>query len=375
MNIYYQKRLIFRGLFKVNRFFRIMLLVFSSYLSVCLIAFPKDGLEAGAYAITLCLSSVIPALFPYLISSGCFSSFGAAKVLSRYLSPIMRPLFGIPGCGAISFVLGMVSGYPIGAVCANDLYTRGQCTKREAERMLAFCNNSGPLFVMSIVGVSFLKSPHLGILLYISHIMSAVLTGIIFRTLTFSPEEAPRLLPQKTSPKIKNTLQTFGGIMDSSVFTMLKICGFIIFFTVFSMSLPKTLLSPYIHSLLEITGGLKSLSVLEMDLSLKLPLISFFVAFSGLSVMLQVGAITSASGLSLKPYVLGKLIQGVLSFFITRILISKLPLTFDVFKENAIGEVTLSPYSVFSYSFFMLIFAVLLLGTILALCRIRRSLD
>lgn len=356
----------------MNRFFRIMLLVFSSYLSVCLILLPKEGLEAGAYAINLCLSSVIPALFPYLISSGCFSSFGAAKVFSRYLSPIMKPLFGIPGCGAISFVLGMVSGYPIGAVCANDLYLKGECTKPQAERMLAFCNNSGPLFVMSVVGVSFLKSPHLGVLLYISHIMSAVLTGIIFRTLTFGPETPPKLLPATVSPQIKNALQTFGGIMDSSVFTMLKICGFIIFFTVFSMSLPKTFLSPFVHSLLEITGGLKSLSLLEMHLSLKLPLMSFFVAFSGLSVMLQVGAIISPSGLSLKPYVLGKLIQGILSFFITKILISKLPLTFDVFKENAIGKISLSPYSVFTCSISMLIFACLVLGIMLIFCKMRR---
>ncbi len=354
----------------MKRFVRIFLLGAVIYLSLYLVMFPAESLESGAFALTLCFRSVIPALFPYLVCSGCLSVFGAAKIFSRYLSPVMRPLFGVPGSGAIALVLGTVSGYPIGAVCAADLYFSGECTKTEAERLLAFCNNSGPLFVVSVVGCSFLKSPHTGMLLYLSHVLSAVLTGIIFRTLVRQKHmPTPHLLP-KTAPNTKNTLSEFGRVLDSAVFAILKICGFVVFFTVFVSSLPKTPLSPYIHSLIEITGGTAALISSDTAYNLKLPLVSFFIAFSGLSVILQVGAVTAPAKLSLKPFIWGKLIQGVLSFFITHILVSNLSESTDAFAKNAAWEVNILPYDVFVSSVFMLLFGLIVLFSILGIARI-----
>lgn len=161
--------------------------------------------------------------------------------------------------------------------------------------------------------------------------------------------------------------------MDSAIFSMLKICGFVVFFTVFANSLPKTSFSPYIHSILEITGGIKVLSALSIDNGLKLSLISFFLAFSGVSVMMQIGAIVGDAQLSLKPYFFGKLLQGGLSFVITKILISRLPQASLVFKENAVETAFLPSHSVLLYSLVMLAFALAVLLVWLALSAIRRK--
>ena len=167
--------------FCFNKILKLTFLLSILHMSLFLIIFPSACIETGRDAVNLCLTSVVPSLFPFLICSGFFSTSGAASVLSRYLSPLMRPLFNLPGCGAMAFVLGVVSGYPVGAACAADLYISGQCTKTEAERMCAFCNNSGPLFIMSVVGCGFLSCPQAGRYIYISHILSAIIVGIIFR--------------------------------------------------------------------------------------------------------------------------------------------------------------------------------------------------
>ena len=50
-----------------------------------------------------------------------------------------------------AFVLGLISGYPMGAKIVTDLRTNNNCTKDEGERMLCFTNNSGPLFIIGTV--------------------------------------------------------------------------------------------------------------------------------------------------------------------------------------------------------------------------------
>lgn len=355
----------------MQKFFQKAALLAVVFLAISLICDPKSGIDAGREALSLCADSVIPALLPYLICSGFISRSGFASSFSRYLSPIMRPLFGVPGSGSIAFVLGSVSGYPIGAVCVRDLYLSGECSKNEAQRMLAFCNNSGPLFIMSVVGCGILGDITLGRLLYISHLFAAVLVGIVLRTFGKCESQTIRTLPKIPSLKNEKPLQIIGEVMDSAIFTILKICGFVIFFSVFAKLLPKTRISPFFHPLLEIVGGISSLSAASLSGQLKLPLISFFLAFSGISVMFQVGAVVANTGLSLKTYFFGKLLQGGFSFILTKILLSRLPQSTDVFAKSADWEVFASPHNAFVSSICMLILAMLVLALLFWVCVLR----
>ena len=57
------------------------------------------------------------------------------------------------GSGAFALAMGITSGYPVGAKVASDLYKDKLCSKIEAERLIAFTNSSGPLFVIGAIGV------------------------------------------------------------------------------------------------------------------------------------------------------------------------------------------------------------------------------
>ena len=310
------------------RLFKSVFFILILYLTVFLVILPQNCLSAAKEGIDMCLNTVIPSLFPFFVCSGLLSASGFSIMCGKILSPFMRPLFRLPGASALTFLLGTVSGYPVGAASASELYESGQCTKNEAERMIAFCNNSSPLFVIGVVGTGFLGNPSLGYLLYASHIISALIVGIIFRFYGNASSSNRKTLPPSTSPRSKkNVILSFGGIIDSSVSSTLKVCGFIIFFSVFSEAIPENFLKPYICSLTEISGGLLSLTQATPSHNMLLPLISFFLGFSGLSILLQITSITSPKGLSAKLLIPGKILQGVISCIMTLFLTKIFPIS------------------------------------------------
>ena len=103
-------------------------------------------------ALVLCARSVIPSLFPFLVISSLLLFLGFGQLTAPWLAGLMEPLFRVPGAGSAALLLGLIGGYPIGAQTAAELYRGGLVTRAEAERLLAFCNNSNPVFLISVLG-------------------------------------------------------------------------------------------------------------------------------------------------------------------------------------------------------------------------------
>ena len=149
--------------------------------ALAMVCWPQEISAAVKEGMGLCYNVIIPSLFPFFILTSLVISLGLAGYLGRLMEPIMRPLFRLPGACAAPLALGFVGGYPVGARAALTLYENGQCTKTEAERLLAFCNNSNPVFLVSVLGVGVFGSVRAGVYLWLIHILSALLTGLLFR--------------------------------------------------------------------------------------------------------------------------------------------------------------------------------------------------
>ena len=284
------------------------------YMVSAMIISPANSIDAAKAALNICAEIVIPTLFPFIFCGNMLIALGAARIAGRVFSKAMYPLFGVSGAGALAFTLGAVSGYPVGAVCAASLYASGECSKTEAEKLLIFCNNSGPMFIIGAVGIGMLNNYRLGIFLYIIHILSAVICGVIFKN--YNKNYAEKFLPPaREDAKLKTAALDIGAAVVKSVNTILLICGFIIIFAVFVGAIPDLPFRSYVYAALEITGGIAAL-LRESTLNV-LPLISFFMGFSGISVLAQVYAVVKPSGLSIKPYIIGKLLQGIVAFLLT----------------------------------------------------------
>jgi len=292
-----------------------LVLACALYMSAVMIISPTGCIGAAKEAISVCKEVVIPTLFPFIFCGNIFIELGAARIIGRYLSRLMLPMFNVSGAGAIALVLGIISGYPVGAICAASLYQSGECSKAESERLLAFCNNSGPMFIIGAIGTGMLGSHKIGVFLYIVHILSALFCGIIFKGYG-KKENTIFLPPAKEEADKKTAALDIGAAVIKSVNTVFMICGFIITFAVFTNALPQGNIRRFLYPFLEITGGIKNIAQGDVNV-LTLPVISFFTAFSGISVLCQVYGITKPAGLSLLPYFSGKLLQGIIAFALT----------------------------------------------------------
>lgn len=263
-----------------------------------------DAAQAVRDALALCVQSVIPALFPFFVVSSLFIDLGCAAVLGRSLAPIMRRLFGVSGAGGTAFLLGIIGGYPVGGRTAGELYRSGQCEREECERLLAFCNNAGPSFILGIAGLGCFGSVRVGAWLYLIHVGAAVMVGLLFRS---TSRQMGR--PEKTeTPRWADALieAVRGGAMS-----MVNICAFVVFFLVILRLFSRFtgIQHGAILGIVEMTNGILRLANDRRGFIWAAGLLGW----GGLSVHCQTAAVLSGSGLSLKRYFIGKALQAAIS--------------------------------------------------------------
>ena len=161
--------------------------------TLALVLWPEQSMEAMRDGLRLCGNVILPSLFPFFVLSSLVVELGMSRYLGKLLEPVMAPLFRVNGNCAAALALGFIGGYPVGARTAIQIYENGQCTRTEAERMLAFCNNSGPAFILGVVGAGVFGSGTAGLLLYLAHLLAPRPSGAGGRSSRrlVSPEPLP----------------------------------------------------------------------------------------------------------------------------------------------------------------------------------------
>lgn len=53
--------------------------------------------------------------FPFFIATELLSHTNVIAILGKFFNRFMRPLFNVPGEGSYPLIMGIVSGYPVGA--------------------------------------------------------------------------------------------------------------------------------------------------------------------------------------------------------------------------------------------------------------------
>ena len=163
-------------------------------ITICLVIFSKSNLTATKNGLALWATCVVPALFPFFVVTNVLTQTKVVSFVGRLLDKFMRPFFNVPGVGGFAFIMGLISGYPVGAKIVSDFRENGLVTKDEGERMLAFTNNSGPLFIISSVGISLFGDTKTGMLLLLTHILSCITVGIILGKFSKKSDEDFRKL-------------------------------------------------------------------------------------------------------------------------------------------------------------------------------------
>ena len=308
------------------------LLLMGSWLRV------PDTVGSAAYrGLCLCAEVLIPSLFPFFVLSNLFIRRRYHQYVSAALSPVMQPLFGVEAAGAGALVLGSVGGYPIGAATAVALYDEGSLDARQTSRLLGFCNNAGPGFIFGVMGAGIFGSVKAGLLLYLVHLLSAVLVGAAAGFWRGESIKQHKRNCVSKEPEEQFSASFVASIRDAAS-TMLNVCGFLVFFSVMLAFLRTTPVFSIPMELLQKLPGMDSQTVNGllsgmMELStgasllnsqvphfILLPICAFLLGWGGLCVHCQVLSICGDRPIAMGPYFRGKFVQGLLSAAICVIL-------------------------------------------------------
>lgn len=309
-----------------------------------LVIFSRENIMAANKALILWATVVVPSLLPFFILAELLTHTPFLKYLNKICTPLMKPIFNVSGEGSFALIMGLLSGYPVGAKIVSNLRKDNMCTKVECERLIAFTNNSGPLFIIGTVGASLFKDTRTGILLFITHLLGALTVGFLFRFYKCSDRESINVIKSKIGYKENCNFSNLGRILSeailSSVNTILLIGGYVLIFSVITSILINThvleilsitvnpILSIFnisnefstgiLSGLMELTNGINMIAVVPSHyININILICSFLLGCGGLSVFLQVYSIISEVDISIKAYAIGKILHGSFSCFYT----------------------------------------------------------
>ena len=322
---------------------RFSLLIIASVLFFLFLITPDTVQKAAYESVLFCSAVVIPSLFPGFVLSNLILSLSTEGSISRrkgFLSRIFQPPAGVR-----CWLIGLLAGFPAAADCTCRMYASGILTKDEGERLLAFTNNPGIVFVICAVGSSLFGSVRIGLFLWGILTVSALYVGILF-----SRKKLAHRHKTNPSPPKSKTASLFPDAVTKAVSAVLNVCGFILFFRVLIAALTATVplnsFRIFLSGLLEITCGISALTDFTQASA---SIASFILSWSGFSIHFQILNLTARSGLSLRYYFPGKIIQALISSILTWGLY---PIFFSQPKERDLIHLTVTILLIAGIPFF-----------------------
>lgn len=271
--------------------------VFSIFTLFFIIIDPKTGSQSAYEAINMCIKSVIPSIFPFLI----LGNFIASDLCSCSI-PYMDSMLRIPKKTSGYFLLSLVCGYPVGAGLLQKAYDSNFLSKQDLQRMVCFCNNASPAFIIGIL--SSIVGLRASVFMWVIQALSSLMLGILL------PNEAMNQQNEKGL-----NIDKSGSFMSASVITMANICGWVIAFKIIIAYLYKLLpLKGLFYALLtgvlELTNGIFALSELR-SLRAIYTIAAFMLSFGGICVVIQTKSI--APTISIRKLLTGRLLHAGIS--------------------------------------------------------------
>lgn len=273
---------------------------------------PETAILGIASGLQVCVHTILPILFPFIVLSNIWISLGYDRSLTTLISPLFTKFFHLPGRAASAFLLGILGGYPIGVKTVAQLYAEGQLTKTEAEATVSFTNNAGPAFLIAVIGYGLFQQPMIGAVIWGIQIISAIVIGCLLQ-----PDATTISHTIDTGHRAPSVLHSISKSINQAGSSSINICIYVLFFSILTKFLtertPQSVPSTIIISMLELTSGSKLLATLGISQELLFVICTAIAVWGGLCVHCQTISILEDCGLSQSRYWFGKLLQTILS--------------------------------------------------------------
>lgn len=248
------------------------------------------------------ITKLFPASFIIYILSSILIDYGIINYLSK---------LKLNGAVIYITIMSFISGFPSGAKYTKELLEKDLITTEEANFLITYTNFSNPIFLLG--SISSVLTKKIAIKILVITIISNFIIYLLFRVngkkniITISTAKV------NFSTSLKNG--TIGAIK-----TLLIVYSSSLFFYLISVIINKYIfLRPInyviVNSFFDLTKGIFSTALLS-DVTTRTLLILIFLSFGSLSIHIQVKSIISDTSIKYKNYLLGRILQVIISIVI-----------------------------------------------------------
>lgn len=302
-------------------------------LCITALLFSKECSKGAESGIGLCLSTLVPSLFPFMVLASYITESGLAEKIGRHLSWLTKPLFGLDGCFASAILLSVTGGYPVGAKSVNSLYKKGVANENECKQASLFLVCSGPGFLVNFIGTQLYSSIEIGFIIFVAQCISVLVLGFVlkfvYRNKSDNNSNVEILLntPQKGDALVKSVLDGARG--------MFAICAFVVLFSAFteifcSHITDENIQEPFLI-LTEVCGAVTTVSK-----DLPIEVVAFSAGFGGLCVHFQIFSALGDIKVNKLLFFVCRILQGLITALFTHLGIKIFSVTTDVFSTATV---------------------------------------
>ncbi len=293
---------------------------------ICFIVLPSALISGATRGLLICSDVIIPSLFPFTAISLFLFNCGFMRYIEKALNPVSRKIFGLGGRAFCVVLISFVGGFPVGARLIDELVGSKYISENTARRMLCYCVNPGPAFIIIGIGQTLLKNNAVGVVLFVSNILSSLIICLIL-----SIKEKKETVKKEVSYNNAISLSEIfvKSVADASS-SIIGICGFVILFSTLI-----GILSDFSHN--ETTDKLLALFEISNGtvlLSKNIPFLSFLTSFSGFCVHMQIMTVCKKFKIRYFKFLISRVIGGLLSMSITMLILKIFRIYIPVISLN-----------------------------------------
>jgi sporulation integral membrane protein YlbJ len=287
-------------------------------------------IEKGLF---LTSSKVLPAVFPYMVLTSVLSKTGLLSLFCTKRTERLAALFALPGAALPAIIMGLLAGFPTGALLTAEIYRQGRITKRQAERLAVLCNFCAPPFLLGAFGQGVMGNWRFGLLLWGMQTLLLGLYGFFSSRKEGGTKKVCAPQSERTNESAKENgegslVSLIGSSIAEGAVKSVKVTGYVLFFSLVSGILgsffqrlfsENQVAAALFYGFFEFSSGIACLSQAN---ALSLFVGGLIIGWSGLSVHLQVAGFLSDAHLSVKKHLTAHLLLPPVTSLLT-VLLSK----------------------------------------------------
>lgn len=277
-------------------------------------------MENIKFSFSLCVNNLFPSLIPFMLLSNILLKYDFVNDISDILRFVMTKVFKTNKNCSFALIMSILSGTPSNAKYIKDLYDNKLISIDDVKKCLNFCHFTNPVFVIGTIGYSFLNNKKLGLIILFCHYISSIIIGLFNKNTNNINLSTINYKVEKT-----NFINVLKSSINDTINTLFLILGIITTCIIITCIINNIIYIDnslkFIYGFIEITQGLKYLSLSNFNIELKAIISSFFISFGGFCIHAQVFSILENKKIRYFPYLISRVTHGIISAFLTFLII------------------------------------------------------